>query len=112
METDENCIFCKIVAGTIPAQKTYEDENVVAFLDINPKVPGHTILIPKAHYEWFQDLPDEVSDPLFRISKTLAKQLKTERSADYVHLSIVGRDVPHVHLHLMPRKLHEQLPAV
>ena len=107
----ENCIFCKIVRGEIPAEKTYEDETAIAFLDIHPKVPGHTLLVPKAHYEWFQDLPDEISNPLFNASKKIAAELKEKMQADYVHLSIVGRDVPHVHIHLMPRKMSEQLPA-
>jgi histidine triad (HIT) family protein len=101
----ENCIFCKIGRGEIPAKKTYEDEKVLAFLDINPKAPGHTLLIPKAHYEWFQELPDDLSDHLFRVSKRLATELKASYGADYVHLSIVGKDVPHVHVHLIPEKL-------
>ena len=107
----ENCIFCKIANGEIPVQKVYEDDLVLAFPDNKPTTPGHTLLIPKTHYQWFQDLPDELSDHLFRTAKTLAKKLKTENSADYIHLSIVGRDVPHVHVHLMPRKFGERLPA-
>lgn len=100
-----DCIFCKIGRGEIPAQKTYEDEEVLAFLDIHPKAPGHTLLIPKAHYEWFQELPDDISDHLFRAAKRLASELKSAHGADYVHLSIVGKDVPHVHVHLIPEKL-------
>lgn len=105
----ENCIFCKIVAGEIPADKVYEDEKVVAFLDIHPKAPGHTLLIPKAHYQWFEELPDEESDHLFRIAKRIAHDLKQKDGTDYVHLSIVGKDVPHAHIHLIPRKLAEHV---
>lgn len=105
MQTDENCIFCKIVAGIIPAKKTYEDKNVLAFLDINPKAPGHTLLIPKEHHPWFQDLPDAISDDLFRVAKHVAKDIKARQSADYVRLGIVGTDVPHVHIHLVPQKI-------
>ena len=105
----ENCIFCKIVAGDIPAQKTFEDEKFIAFLDIRPKAPGHTILIPKEHHQWFIDLPDELSDELFRTAKQLAKKLRDDYHADYVQLSIVGKDVPHVHVHLIPRKLSETM---
>ncbi len=101
----ENCIFCKIVNGEIPAKKTYEDASTLAFLDIHPKAPGHTLLIPKSHYQWFTDLPDEASDTLFRTAKKLAQNLKEEHTADYVRLSIVGRDVPHVHIHLIPQHL-------
>ncbi len=107
----ENCIFCKIVAGEIPTQKTYEDEFTIAFPDIHPKSPGHTLLIPKTHYEWFQDLPDDISTPLFIAAKEITKDLKAQTGADYIHLSIVGRDVPHVHIHLIPRKLGDSLPA-
>ena len=107
----ENCIFCKIVKGEIPAKKTFEDENAIAILDIHPKASGHTLLIPKEHYEWFQDMPDPVSDPLFRTAKSLAKKLKEETGADYIHLSIVGKDVPHVHIHLIPRTMNDTLPA-
>lgn len=99
-----DCIFCKIGRGEVPAEKTYEDDKVVAFLDIHPKAPGHTLVIPKSHYQWFYELPDEISDDLFRTAKKLAKQIKEERSADYIRFSIVGTDVPHVHIHLIPRK--------
>jgi histidine triad (HIT) family protein len=108
---EKDCIFCKIAAGEVPANKVYENEFVVAFPDIHPTVPGHTILIPKAHYRWFWELPDNISDQLFRAAKELAKKLKEEFKTDYVHLSIVGKDVPHVHVHLMPRKFGEKLPA-
>lgn len=107
--TNENCIFCKIISGAIPAEKTYADENVIAFLDIHPKAPGHTLLVPKDHYQWFQELPDAISDHLFRTAKKLALQLKEEYGADYIHLSIVGKDVPHVHVHLIPRTVRENI---
>ncbi len=101
----EDCIFCKIIAGEIPTKKTFEDEQFIAFLDIHPHSPGHTLLIPKEHYQWFYDLPDELSDHLFRRSKILAKKIKEEYGSDYVRLSIAGDQVPHVHVHLIPSKL-------
>lgn len=106
----ENCIFCKIARSEIPSQKVYEDEQSLAFLDIHPKAPGHTLLIPKAHYQWFDELPDDLSDHLFRVAKQLAKKQKESSDTDYVHLSIVGKDVPHVHIHLIPRKLQAADP--
>lgn len=105
----ENCIFCKISRGEIPSDKVYEDDLVFAFLDIHPKAPGHTLLIPKAHYHWFEELPDDLSDHLFCTAKDLAREMKKKGSVDYVHLSIVGKDVPHVHIHLIPRKLVEEV---
>lgn len=101
----ENCIFCKIASGEIPAEKTHEDEHVIAFLDIHPKAPGHTLLIPKNHYPWFYELPDDLSDHLFRTAKLLARELKNVHEADYIQVSIVGTDVPHTHVHLIPQKL-------
>ena len=101
-----DCIFCKIAKGEIPSRKVnHEDDSVVSFLDINPKSPGHTLVIPVEHYLWFQDMPDEASDKLFRACKKIAKQLKTEYGADYVKLRINGQDIPHVHIHLIPAKL-------
>lgn len=107
----EDCIFCKIVAGQIPAQKTYEDENFIAFLDIHPKGPGHTLLVPKKHFQWFTDLPDDLYTALFMVAKGLAVALKDQQKADIVKLSIVGTDVPHVHVHLIPFNIKDA-PAV
>ena len=102
----KNCIFCKIAHGEIPNQKEHhEDDSVVSFLDLNPKTPGHTLVIPIDHYIWFQDMPDNISDKLFRACKKIAKKLKDEYGADYVKLRINGQDIPHVHIHLIPQKL-------
>lgn len=98
-----DCIFCKIVAGEIPAHKVYEDGQFLAFLDIHPVSKGHTLLIPKAHYAWFYDLPDELYGALFVKAKELALNLKKDQKADYVKLGIVGVDVAHAHVHLIPR---------
>jgi histidine triad (HIT) family protein len=100
-----DCIFCKIAAGEIPTQATYENEFVMAFPDIHPKAPGHTLLIPKKHYPWFYDVPVEIAREWFSAAQLLALRLKEENAADYVKLSIVGKDVPHAHIHLIPQKL-------
>ena len=100
---EKDCVFCKIVSGEIPSKKIYEDESALAFLDIHPQAPGHTLLIPKAHYRWFYELPDALSDHLFRIAKQLTPELKIQNAVDLVQVSIVGKDVPHVHIHLIPR---------
>lgn len=98
----KNCVFCKIVSCEIPSEKSYEDEHVIAFADIRPRAPGHTLLVPRTHYQWFYELPDEVSDHLFRIAKKLALQLKEKYQAKLVKLSVVGDEVPHTHIHLIP----------
>jgi histidine triad (HIT) family protein len=101
----ENCIFCKIIAGEIPAEKAHhEDNRIVSFPDVKPVRPGHTLVVPAQHYQWFWELPDDLANDLFRIARRLAKELKEKTAADYVQLSIVGKDVPHVHMHLIPRK--------
>lgn len=102
----DDCIFCKIVRKEIPAEIIFEDDVSIAFLDIDPKALGHTLLIPKNHYQWFTDIPDELSDKLFRNAKHLALDLKEKYEADYVRLGIVGTDVPHLHIHLVPLKLN------
>ncbi|MCC7500763.1 HIT family protein [Candidatus Nomurabacteria bacterium] len=101
----ENCIFCKIAAGEIPAQKVYEDDMVVAFLDIHPKAPGHTLLIPKEHSRWFYQMPDPLSDHMFRISKKLAQELGQTHKTEYVRLNIMGDEIAHTHIHLIPQSL-------
>ena len=104
----ENCIFCKIAAGKIPAQKTFEDDSFVAFLDIHPRAAGHTLLIPKQHYPWVFDMPEDLYGKLFQTAKILVPVLKETYKADYVQLGIVGKDVPHAHVHLIPRTLSDE----
>ena len=108
----ENCIFCKIVAGVVPAEKIYEDEALLGFLDAHPKGPGHTLLIPKAHYVWFEEMPDDLSDKLFRAAKKIAKNMKEKTGANHVQLGIVGKDVPHAHIHLIPRNTGEKAASL
>ncbi len=104
----EECVFCKIASGEIPARKTHhENDRIVSFLDRAPIAPGHTLVIPVAHYQWFWELPDDVANDLFKAARTRAKELKDETGADYIQLSLVGKDVAHVHMHLVPRMLSD-----
>jgi len=103
--TDPNCIFCKIGRGEIPGEKTHhEDGEIFSLPDLHPAAPGHTLVIPTAHYRWFYELPDNISDKLMRVAKKIAKGLKEKHSADYIEVSIMGIDVPHAHIHLIPHK--------
>jgi len=107
------CIFCKIAAGEIPSRKVHhEDNTIVSFPDIDQRVTGHTLVIPVEHYRWFYDVPDEEANRLFRAARHIAQALKEETNADYVQLSIVGADVPHVHIHLLPRFCKDKPPAI
>lgn len=96
-------IFSKIITREIPAEIVYEDEKVLAFLDINPVHKGHTLVIPKEEYRWFTDVPTSLLEPLFGASQKVARALKAATNADLIQLSIVGDEVPHTHIHLIPR---------
>jgi histidine triad (HIT) family protein len=100
---DANCIFCKIIKKEIPAEIVYADSTSIAFLDINPVSEGHLLLIPKIHYHWMTDVPDDLVASLFVKTKELMLVLKKTMQADYIVVSVVGTDVPHFHIHLTPR---------
>ncbi len=104
-----DCIFCKIVNGEIPASKVYEDDKILSFIDINPVQYGHILVIPKAHYPQLEETPDEVVADIFIQSKKLMRVVKKATGADYVVLSVVGTEVPHLHIHLIPRKHNDGL---
>lgn len=104
-----DCIFCKIIKGEIPCTKVYEDENNLAFLDINPVSPGHTLIIPKIHSEWMHDASNDVIAQTFILAKNLMAKIVKNLGVDYVQLSVVGKDVPHFHVHLIPRMLGDNI---
>jgi histidine triad (HIT) family protein len=107
----ESCIFCKIVKGEIPSSKIHEDENFLAFLDIQPVSDGHLLVIPKRHAIWMQEADDETISGIFKLAKKLMSALKAGLICDYVSLSVGGTDVPHFHIHLMPRYHHDGLKS-
>lgn len=104
-----DCIFCKIAASEIPAAKVYEDEKCLAFLDINPVSPGHVLLIPKEHFASMTDTPDNLLSYLYVKAKELMPKIKKAMEADYVSISVVGTEVPHFHIHLIPRRFDDGL---
>ncbi|MBX4200407.1 HIT family protein [Candidatus Parcubacteria bacterium] len=101
--TDPNCIFCKIVSKAIPAEIIYEDNDLISFLDINPVNHGHLLVIPKDHHPLLTETPDELLTKVFLRAKSLMKSLKEATDSDFVVLTVVGTDVPHFHVHLIPR---------
>ena len=105
----KDCIFCKIIKKEIKADIVYEDKLSLAFLDINPVNPGHMLLIPKEHHKMMVDAPDDLISKLFITSKKLMKILKKATKADFVIVSVVGIDVPHFHIHLIPRNSNDGL---
>ncbi|HEY0980354.1 MAG TPA: HIT family protein [Candidatus Paceibacterota bacterium] len=102
-------IFGKIILGEIPSTKVYEDGDCLAFMDINPVAKGHVLLIPKAHFVWMQDVPDVLLSMLFIRAKRLMIAMKESLGCDYVQVSVVGKDVPHFHIHLIPRYMNDEL---
>ncbi len=106
----QNCIFCKIVGKEIPCTQVYEDSDFLAFLDIQPVADGHLLIIPKEHIVWMQEADDTTIAKIFQLSKKLMLALKKAVNCDYVLISIVGKDVPHFHIHLIPRHLDDGLP--
>ena len=106
---DEQCIFCKIITGQIPSTKIYEDQTVLAFLDVNPVSDGHTLVVPKEHFEKLHDCPEELltraTAPLGKIAKAVCDATDAE---DYNVLCNNGKSagqlVGHLHFHIIPRR--------
>ena len=94
-------IFTKIVNGEIPCYKIYEDDKTIAFLDMHPETKGHTLVIPKNEVDKIYDLPDEDYEALMDTAKKLSKNMEKVLGARTLW-KVVGTDVPHAHIHLMP----------
>ncbi len=102
------CIFCSIVNGDIPSNKIYEDDMVIAFLDINPTSYGHTLVVPKKHCDSFLDCEEEVRDHVFKVAQQLANTLEEKLHCDGINIlsnihEAAGQSVSHFHVHLIPR---------
>lgn len=104
-------IFTKIVKGEIPCHKIYEDGATLAFLDIHPVQPGHTLIIPKKQIEFVWDLPPEDYQKLMDTTLKVAKQLRAKLGTKYVGERIVGVDVPHAHVQLIPFNTVDEFKA-
>jgi len=103
-----DCVFCKLVKGEIPSSKIYEDENNLAFLDVNPHAKGHTVVIPKEHRESFFDLGVEEVKGLWLAVKEVMGRLKEKLDPEGFNVGWnegeeAGQVVPHLHVHIIPR---------
>ncbi len=108
----DDCLFCAIVAGETDAHVVFEDELTLAFLDIRPLFPGHTLLVPREHHEALWDLPEELVEPYFANVRTLAAAVREAMGAQgaFVALNnIVSQSVPHLHTHVVPRNKKDGL---
>ncbi|WP_394907342.1 HIT family protein [uncultured Mesonia sp.] len=95
-------IFSKIVAGEIPSYKIAEDDKFYAFLDVNPNAKGHTLCIPKQEVDKIFDLDEETYMELMRFSRKVAKAIEKSIPCKRVGMAVIGLEVPHVHVHLIP----------
>lgn len=106
---DENCIFCKIVKKEVPIELVYEDDNIIAFLDIKPKAKGHTLIVTKKHYQTILDIPDSMGVDIIGAIKEVSLKLIKDKKADGFHVNMnnypsAGQVVHHAHFHIIPRK--------
>jgi histidine triad (HIT) family protein len=107
----EDCIFCKIVKNEIPCYKVYEDDLFLAFLDINPTSLGHTLLIPKNHYRWVYDVPE--FKKYWKVAQKIALSIKNSSlKPDFVTFLTMGNEVPHAHIHIIPRNNSDQVGSI
>lgn len=107
----EESLFTKIVKGDIPCHKVYEDDRTMAFLDIFPLREGHTLVIPKVQVEFVWDLGDEDYAALMATVKMVAQHLRQAMPDEFIASRVVGVDVPHAHVHLIPFSDPMQLKA-
>lgn len=95
-------IFTKIIKGEVPSHRIYEDDKVIAFLDVHPLAPGHTLVVPKTQVDHLWDLDDDTYAYLFETSKHLSLHIRSVLEPARVGLVVEGFGVPHAHLHLVP----------
>ena len=103
----DNCIFCKIVEGSIPCYKIAENDNFLAFLDIKPFALGHTMIIPKTHYRWVYDVPN--FGEYWEFAHQVTKNINQKLSPLFISYLTMGNQVPHAHIHIIPRYDQDKL---
>ena len=114
MTTDPNCVFCKIASNQASAEIVFDEDQVMAFLDIHPIVPGHTLVIPKEHYANLLELPDELWTEIGRVSRRVALALRGALSSQGFNIGMnnfeaAGQEVFHAHIHVIPRYFNDGL---
>jgi histidine triad (HIT) family protein len=114
---DENCIFCKLVAGKIPARVIMQNESAIAFLDAFPLAAGHTLIIPKSHYVKLQDMSEQdaiaVFETTWKVADAVEEGSQVNASTIAIHNgSDAGQEIPHMHVHIVPRKRGDGAGAI
>ena len=109
---DDDCLFCRIVSGEVPATMVYVDQNTVAFLDHRPLFHGHTLLVPREHVETLTDLSPALVEPLFTAAQSIARAVELAMKAEGTFVAMnnrVSQSVPHLHVHIVPRRRKDGL---
>ena len=109
---DEDCLFCRIVSGALPATIIYEDDNSLAFLDHRPLFHGHTLLVPRDHFETLGDLSPSLIEPYFKVAQRLSRVVESAMDAEGTFVAMnnrVSQSVPHLHVHVVPRRRKDGL---
>jgi histidine triad (HIT) family protein len=114
VSSDPNCIFCKIIAAEVPAAVVYEDDSVLAFLDIGPLADGHLLVVPHEHYIRLTDVPPECCSQMASALPFLGRAVLEVTKAEGFNVllnqgTVAGQAVPHIHFHIIPRKKDDQL---
>jgi len=109
---EKDCIFCKIANGEIKSEFVYEDDNFIGILDANPIVEGHTLLIPKKHYGSVIDMPSSLGCEFLDSIKKVALKLIQDGKGEGFNLMVVGEDVSHAHVHVIPRSKGDGFKAM
>ena len=102
-------IFSRIISGEIPAHKIAENEYCFAFLDVKPLVKGHTLVVPKQEIDYLFDIPEDLYNELFSFAKVVAKAIYQSIPCIKVGMSVIGLEVPHAHIHLVPMNSMQDL---
>jgi len=109
---DDNCLFCRIVSGELPATVVYEDDHSVAFLDHRPLFHGHTLLVPREHVETLGELSSKIVAPYFEAAQLLSRAVESAMDAEGTFVAMnnrVSQSVPHLHVHVVPRRRKDGL---
>ncbi len=117
MNYDKDCIFCKVVKGEIPSTKVYSDDNFIAILDIHPKVVGHTLIIPKQHFNNIIDMPNTLGNEMLEAVKHIGLDLIQTGKGEAFNVfinngEIAGQVVMHAHIHVIPRNKDDGLKSM
>ena len=107
----DDCLFCRLASGAIATHEVFRSDRIVAFLDTSPIRPGHTLIVPIAHFDYFDDLPPDLAADIMHLGQRLAKRQKALMRVDRAGFLYTGGDCAHVHAHVLPLVEKEDLTS-